>query len=272
MPELQDTTEVKMAPRKLYNGLYRTELEIDVTNPSDEPTTRDGDNSTTSDDGLTPEEKTFKKRYGDLRSHTLTLTERVKSLESQLALANKKELQLPSTKEELDVFAKQYPDVVRHIRSLAMTELLQERENIATETGVVKDELEKLKRDKGYTMIMAAHPDFNELNNSEAFHEWAALQPKQIQDWLFETPDPNLCIRALDLYKADTGFKTKRPVGRPRNADTLVDTRSSVEVGDDSGKKIWKASEIGKLTPRQFEKVEAEIEQAREEGRIDMSA
>ena len=269
MPELQETN---LAPRRLYNGAYRTELEVDVTNPSDEPGNRDGDKSTTSDDGLTPEEKTFKQRYGDLRRHQQTLTERIKSLETQLALANKKELQLPSTKEELDVFARQYPDVVRHIRSLAMTELLQERENIATETGVVKAELEKLNRDKGYTMIMTAHPDFNELNNSEAFHEWAAMQPKQIQDWLFETPDPSLCIRALDLYKADTGFKTKRPVGRPKNADTLVNTRSSVELGDESGKRIWKASEIGKLTPRQYEKFEAEIEQAREEGRIDMSA
>lgn len=270
MPELQET---KLTPRKLYNGLYRTELEQDVTNPSDEPGNRDGDQSTTSDDGLTPEEKTFKKRYGDARTHINTLTERIKSLETQVALANKKELQLPSSKEEIEVFAKQYPDVFRHIRSIAMTELLQERENIATETNVVKDDLEKLKRDKGYIMIMKAHPDFEELNASESFHEWAALQPKQIQDWLFETPDPELCIKALDLFKAETNFKQKRGPGRPRNADTLVDTRSSsINLTDDSGKKIWKASEIGKLTPRQYEKAEEEIEQAREEGRIDMSA
>jgi hypothetical protein len=37
-------------------------------------------------------------------------------------------------------------------------------------------------------------------------------------------------------------------------------------------KRIWKASEIGKLKPWQFEKLEAELDAARAEGRIDYRA
>jgi hypothetical protein len=36
-------------------------------------------------------------------------------------------------------------------------------------------------------------------------------------------------------------------------------------------KKVWKASEIGRLKPWQFEKIEKEIDAARAEGRIDYS-
>ena len=48
----------------------------------------------------------------------------------------------------------------------------------------------------------------------------------------------------------------------------------SKDVSGDSGnnKKIWKASEIGKLKSWQFEKLEAEIDAAKAEGRIDYRA
>jgi len=256
--------------RALYQGAYRNELEDDVITQTDEPTI-DG---TTSNDGLTPEEKTFKQRYGDLRSHSLSQTERIKSLENQLNAAQKQEIKIPSTKEELQRFAQAYPDVFRHIRSIAMSELLQERENIALETKQVKEDLDKVKRDRGYKRILQAHPDFDELNVSETFHEWAQLQPKQLQDWLFESSDPELCIKALDLFKVETNLNRKRGPGRPpKGADMAINARNNIAMTDDSGgKKIWKVSEISKLNGKAFEKFEAEIELAREEGRIDMSA
>lgn len=260
--------------RALYQGQYRSELEEEVTTPTTEPGNLDGESPTTPEDDLTPEEKSFKKRYSDLRSYNLTLTERVKSLENQLQAAQKQEIKLPATKEEVDRFAHAYPDVFRYIRSIAMNELLQERENISLETKQVKDELEQVKRDRGYQKILGAHPDFNEINLSEQFHEWAQLQPKQIQDWLFESSDPDLCIKALDLFKVETKFNQKRGPGRPpKGADMAIPQKgTAMDFTDNDGKKIWKASEIAKLHPKHFEKFENEIEQARAEGRIDMSA
>lgn len=264
--------------RTLYQGAYRKDLEEPVT-PAEETTTQDVDASTTSDADLSAEELSWKKRYGDLRSFSdqrnTQQTERIKSLEAQLQAAQKQEVRIPSTKEELDSFAKKYPDVFRHIRSIAMTELLQERENLQTETKAVKDNLEQVQRELGYKKILLAHPDFEEINGSEEFQAWADKQPQQIQDWLFSSTDPDLCIKGLDLYKHEMEFlKRAKARTKPANgADTLVKTRSPAEVPDQMGnKKIWKASEIQKLHPKMYEKFEDEIELARLEGRIDLNA
>lgn len=247
--------------RRAYQAAYRDTLEEQDTQvQAQEP------------DPISPEENSWKKRYGDLRSYNNNLNNRVKELETQLNAANQKEIKLPSTKQELEAFAQRYPDVFRHIRSVALTELVQERENITSQTKVVAEELEQLKRDRGLQKILSVHKDFNEINNSEAFHAWAETQPKNIQDWVYEDADPDLCIRAIDLYKAD--MKVKQPVTPPRQrADVQVRTRGTIEVPDASGdKRLWKASEIAKLHPKQFEAMEAEIEAANREGRIDLSA
>lgn len=260
--------------RKLYNGAYRSQIEEEDNSPK-EPISQDAGGNNTSDvDPNTPEERTWKKRYGDLRTHTNDLTERVKSLELQLRSSNKKEIQIPSTKEELEGFARQYPDVFRNIRSMVMIELLQERENIAQETEVVKQNLHKVQRDLGMKRILQAHSDFNELNLSEDFHEWADKQPTQIKDWLFADEDPELCIKAIDLYKAERDFVKKNTQPRvPERADMQIrGSRNAPEIGTGKDGTIWKASEIAKLTPRQYMQHEAEIDKANREGRIDLNA
>lgn len=259
-------------PRTLYRGDYRSTLEDPDTLVNEPTDPENGDTSNT--DPITPEETSWKKRYGDLRSHQQTLNERIKTLETQLQSAQHKEVKIPSTKEELELFAHKYPDVFRHIQSIAMAELLREKGSMVSETEIVRQDLEKIQRELGHKKILTTHPDFEDLNASQEFHDWTQKQPKQIQDWLFESTDPNLCIKAIDLYKAETAF-VKKPPARPRQgADTLVNTRSKPEVILDGsgGKRIWKASEIAALRPKEFERLESEIEQANREGRINMNA
>lgn len=261
--------------RRLYQAQYRTELENETTH-SGEPTTQDAGDSNTSPNDLasTPEEGSWKKRYGDLRSHSNSLTERIRSLETQLQDANKKEFKLPSSPQEMDAFRSRYPDVFRYMETIAMQQILNNSDVITSETKKQQEELETVKRELGYKKILSAHPDFEEINLSEAFHEWARTQPEEIQKWLFESSDPVKCIKALDIYKAETEFKKARTVQpRPRQgADTLVQSRSNVALADDSGKKVWKASEIEKMHPKLFEQHEADIEAARAQGRIDLYA
>lgn len=263
--------ETTTPQRKLYQGNYRTELENETTQ-NDEPTNLDGENSNTSntDPALTPEESSWKKRYGDLRSHSNTITERLKLLERQLQDTQKEQgFKYPSTEAELIAFEQRYPDVFRHIRSIAMKQLLTERDTLSQETKRTEEELDNIKRELGHKRIIQAHPDFEELNLSEKFHVWAQSQPTQIQDWLFSSSDPNLCIKAIDLYKAENNYRKPR---QSTGADVAINSRSSVKMADDSGKRIWKASEIQKMHPKDFEKYESELEAARREGRIDMAA
>ena len=55
------------------------------------------------------EEKTFKKRYGDLRRHTQKQTDelhvKIKQLETQLDSATKKQIKLPKSEQEIEAWA-----------------------------------------------------------------------------------------------------------------------------------------------------------------------
>ena len=52
-----------------------------------------------------------------------------------------------------------------------------------------------------------------------------------------------------------------------------VSTPAAKEVATTAGdKRVWKASEIGKMKPWEFEKLEAELDTARSEGRIDYNS
>ena len=57
------------------------------------------------------------------------------------------------------------------------------------------------------------------------------------------------------------------------SAADSVTTRKSREVNVEAngGEKIWKASEIGRLKPHEFEAIEAELDKAKAEGRIDLN-
>ena len=61
------------------------------------------------------EEKSFKKRYGDLRRHQQKkdkdYEERIKALEQQLTESTKSEIKLPKSDEDIDAWATKYPDV-----------------------------------------------------------------------------------------------------------------------------------------------------------------
>lgn len=256
--------------RRLYQAAYTTTLD-DPDTPAPEPVTS---NDTSEPDPDTAEEKMWKKRYADLRSHTTGLTERINSLETQLQAANQKEIKIPSTKDELESFMQKYPDVYRHIRSIAMQELMQERESFKLEQKRVEDDLSKTKRELGLAKILKAHPDFHEINLSHDFQEWSELQPSQIQDWLFNSDDPLLCIKALDLFKAETGYKKpkKQDAQKSTGADMAVVSPKNTTVDVQGNKKIWTASEIGKMHPRDYEKYEDEIDLARVEGRFNPDA
>jgi hypothetical protein len=79
------------------------------------------------DDGREPEgaeEKTFKKRYGDLRRHAQKkeqdLQKQIDELRTQLEASTKKEIKYPKSEEELGQWMTQYPDVAKIVETIAM--------------------------------------------------------------------------------------------------------------------------------------------------------
>ena len=71
-----------------------------------------------------PEEKTFKKRYGDLRRHSQEkereFQKQLDDLKVQLEKATKKEIKLPKSEAEIEEWAKEYPDVAGIVETIAI--------------------------------------------------------------------------------------------------------------------------------------------------------
>ena len=70
------------------------------------------------------EEKTFKKRYSDLRRHQQQQADdfkkQIAELRNQLDAATKKEMKLPKSDEDIETWAKDYPDVAAIVETIAM--------------------------------------------------------------------------------------------------------------------------------------------------------
>ena len=86
------------------------------------------------------------------------------------------------------------------------------------------------------------------------------------------TSNAKLAARAIDLYKMDSGqsklTKKEEKDVKKEAAKAISKTRKAVD-SEEPKKKVWTASEISKLKPHEFEKLEQEIDLARLEGRIE---
>ena len=160
------------------------------------------------DKDLTREEKTYKKRYDDLRRHQNKLVEQVKTLEAKVN--DPASFAAPTTEEELEAWKEKYPDVANIVSTLAKKEA-QAMYNAADERLSRLDEIaEQANRSKAEAEIRAIHSDFDELKESDAFHDWVDVQPKWVKDALYvNADDPASVARVIDLYKADNNIVNK---------------------------------------------------------------
>ena len=217
----------------------------------------------------------YKKRYDDLKRHYDSKLNEFKSREQELleeVTKNRTEYKAPKTEEELEQFAKEYPDVyevvetVAHLQSESKSKILEERlqKLQEREEEVIRREAEKRLNDR--------HPDFDEIRNSDDFHSWAKEQPKSIQDWIYKnTDDADLASRALDLFKKDFGIdvpaKTKSNSKQiKKSAADMVSTKTTTV--EPKQEKIWSESEIAAMSMDEFDKFENEISEAMQQGRI----
>lgn len=272
------------SPKRRYHGDFafdNTDLDdpsvragVDPHLTKPDPVDPDAPNA---DENLTQEEITYKKRYGDLRRHQQLkekeLSDRIKELERQTAAAAKKELVLPKTDEEVEEWRKQFPDVFDLIKTISAKEVASDRETVDSRLAEIEEMKRDVKREKAENKIRAKHSNFDDLKNDPEFHDWAKEQPRYIQAALYENDDDaDSVIRVIDLYNADN--KAKQPVVPPKKNNDARDaaqsvtrqTRTTPATQPDDGK-IYE-SDVKKMTPRQFEKNEAAIEDAMRNGRF----
>ena len=215
----------------------------------------------------------YKKRYDDLKKHYDSKLNEFKVREQELlteAASNRPAYQAPKTEEELEEFKTKYPDVfevvetVAHMQSESKSKVLEER------LSQLQEREAQMLRQSAEERLMEKHPDFNEIRNSDDFHAWAKEQPQSIQDWIYDNSDnPDLASRALDLFKKDVGIEAapkKTTSKKTKSAADMVSTKTtSVEP---KSEKVWSEREIAAMSMDEFDKHEAEISEAMQQGRI----
>jgi hypothetical protein len=208
----------------------------------------------------TPEEKTFKKRYGDLRRHTQEkeqqFQKQLDDLKEQLTKATKKEMKLPKSDEDIQAWAEQYPDVAAIVETIAIKKATEQSNDIKKRLKEIDELNASTVKEKAEVELMRIHPDFDTIRDSEDFHDWADEQPKWVQDALYENDnDARSAARAIDLYKSDKGIsketKTKNDTSAARSV-TSKGTRSTIDAKGSSNKIL--ESSVQKMTAQQYEK------------------
>ena len=206
------------------------------------------------------EEKTFKKRYGDLRRHTQEkereFQKQLDDLKEQLARATKKEMKLPKSDEDIEAWAREYPDVAKIVETIAMKKAREQSAELETRLKKIDEMSAEALKDKAEAELMRLHPDFDEIRDSDDFHEWAEQQPKWVQDALYENDnDARSAARAIDLYKADRDIGKSTKTKSDKSAAMDVGTKSTKTKVDavESGKKI-RESDVQKMSAAQYER------------------
>ena len=208
-----------------------------------------------------PEEKTFKKRYGDLRRHTQQkekdFQSQIDELRKQLSDATKKEMKLPKSDEDIEQWAKDYPDVAAIVETIAMkkaseqAKILEERIKSIDELGATAA------KEKAEAELLNIHPDFVDIRESDDFHNWAEVQPKWVQNALYENDTDALsAARAIDLYKNDKNIgKQEKPKSTGKEAAKAVKTTSGTSEPQTSDSKSYiKESDVQKMSGTEYEK------------------
>lgn len=220
------------------------------------------------DDNLDPEEKSFKKRYGDLRRH---MAEKEKEWEARFeelkATTQKSGILPPKSDEDIAAWASKYPDVAAIVETIATKKADEKLSQYKTKFEEYEKLTHETTRTKALNVIRAAHEDFDDLRKSDEFHEWAEEQPKWVQDALYENEeDARAVIRVLDLYKVDKGLTPSAKKEKVKEAAAMVTPKNKANVDfENDGEKIYE-SRVNKMSADEFAKNEKKIMEAIRKG------
>ena len=206
------------------------------------------------------EERTFKKRYGDLRRHSQEkekeYQKKLQDLESQLATATKKEMKLPKSDEDIEAWAKEYPDVAKIVETIAIKKAREQSVEIEDRLKKIDEMNLSATKERAEVELLKIHPDFEDIRDSDDFHDWAEEQPQWVQNALYENEDDaKSAARAIDLYKSDRGMGKKDTSKSSKNAAKAVSTKNKTSVPDANNQNsVIKESDVQRMSADEYEK------------------
>lgn len=219
---------------------------------------------------LSPEERSFKKRYGDLRRH---MQQKEKEWETKLEALQKSSERMgiipPKSDEDIEEWSREYPDVAGIVETIAAKKAQEMFERANTRIKELDEAQAEAERVKAENEIRKSHSDFDDLRGSDEFHDWADEQPKWVRDALYEnSDDPASVIRVIDLYKSDKGLTNEAKKAKTKAAAKTVTKRSRTEVDLADANGMIRESEVAKMSDKEFEERSNEINAAMRSGKF----
>jgi len=220
---------------------------------------------------LSDEEKSFKTRYGDMRRHLAAKEKeynaKIKELEDKLG--ETKKLVPPKSDEDLQAWVDKYPDVAGMVETIADKRAKQMFDKANIQLEELNKAKEEATRSRAENEIRKAHEDFDQLRDSDQFHNWVEEQPKWVQNALYEnTDDAASVIRVIDLYKVDNGLTRSDKKNKTKAAASLVDRGSKTKVDPTESSDKIRESDIAKMSDVEYAKNADKITEAHRSGKI----
>ena len=264
-------------PEEEPNGEESETTEVSDASDTKQEKAKEETKASEDDAELSGEEKSFKKRYGDIQRHMAETEKKqaaqIKRLEDQLEKAAKNELVLPKSKEEIDAWTSKYPDVAGIVEAIAEKKANERASDLDSRLQEIEELRSTAKREKAEAQLVSLHPDFEAIRADDAFHAWVDTQPKVYQDALYEnSEDVKSVARVIDMYKLDKGIKTKKP-SADKGAASSVKARGRTVVDAEESSKTISESMVNKMSLKEYEKRQDEIMSAMRSGKFiyDMS-
>ena len=275
---MSDVTEVEVEPKKTafisrpYSREEKLKQEEEELQELIEEQKQDASSEEVEEEPTNAEERTFKKRYSDLRRHQQKQTDELKAeinnLKAQLEQSTKKQIQLPKSDEDIESWAKQYPDVAGIVETIAIKKAAEQQASLEEKVKALDDMQQSVSKQRAETELLQMHPDFDEIRNDDDFHAWAEEQPQWVQNALYENDnDARSAARAIDLYKADKNITAKKSSSKDAAKSVSTKGKRSKPASDDSGNS-YKESDVQRMSAKEYEKHSDDIMEAIRNGKF----
>ena len=265
----------------LYRGGYREDVYAEEDKDVEEQQAQPEEEKTEPSfvQGEAEVKHDYKKRYDDLKRHydekVQEFKDKEKQLEATLTEATRSQgISLPKTEEELVKFKEEFPDVYDVVETIATMKAGERAQILEQELETIREKEQNTRVQAAYQELINSHPDFNEIRQDEKFLGWLEEQPPSISDGILKNnTDARWASRVVDLYKADVNITPKRTKKKKEDAAVSIGAAKARDLTDSwTEGRVFKASDIAKMKPWEFEKMESEIDSARAEGRIDYNS
>ena len=175
----------------------------------------------------------------------------------------------PKSDEDIEEWAKEYPDVAGIVETIAAKKAQEMFEKADTRLKQLDEAQAEADRVKSENEIRKSHADFDDLREADEFHDWADAQPKWVKDALYENADdPASVVRVIDLYKSDKGLTKEAKKASKKAAASPVAKRGKTEVDVADSSNTIRESEVAKMTDKEFEERADEINKAMRTGKF----